>query len=90
VEHLNEFRAFDISGGGGQVPGKIAIQIARFARACAEKRSEEFLQDLILRTGLSRQDIGSTMTMMLRAGVQFFVYFRALWGHATTQGAFIQ
>lgn len=90
VEHLNEIRAFDTNGGGDPIPAKIAIQIERFARACAEKRSEEFLQDLILRTGLSRQDIGSTMTMMLRAGVQLFVYFRALWGHATTQGAFIQ
>jgi len=58
AEHLNELRAFDIHGGGDPIPAKIAIQIERFARACAEKRSEEFLRDLILRTGLSRQDIG--------------------------------
>ncbi|WP_458879486.1 hypothetical protein [Arenibacterium sp. CAU 1754] len=87
AENLNDLRAFDINGGGDPTPAKIAIQIERFARACAEKRSEAFLQDMISRTGLSRQDIGSAMTMMLRAGVQFFVYFRALWGHATTQGA---
>ncbi|OOY31105.1 hypothetical protein [Thioclava sp. F36-6] len=84
AEHLNKLRDFDTGGGGDPTPAKIAMQIERFARACAEKRSEEFLRDLILRTGLSRQDIGHTLTMMLRAGVQFFVYFRVLWGHATT------
>ena len=66
------------------IRARLAIQVERFARACAQKKTEEFLKNLILRTGLSRQDIGYTMTMMLRASVRFFVYFRALWGHAAS------
>lgn len=84
AEHIDELRAFDTAGGGDPVPARLAIQVERFARACAQKRTEEFLKDLILRTGLSRQDIGYTMTMILRASVRFFVYFRALWGHAAS------
>ncbi|KXJ50571.1 MAG: hypothetical protein AXW12_03450 [Thalassospira sp. Nap_22] len=84
AEHIDDLRAFDTAGGGDPVPARLAVQVERFARACAQKRTEEFLKDLIIRTGLSRQDIGYTMTMMLRASVRFFVYFRALWGHAAS------
>ena len=84
AEHIYDLRAFDTAGGGDPVPARLAVQVERFARACAQKRTEEFLKDLIIRTGLSRQDIGYTMTMMLRASVRFFVYFRALWGHAAS------
>jgi hypothetical protein len=31
---------------------------------------------------LPRAEVGRTITLMLRAGIEFFVYFRALWGHA--------
>ena len=89
-DNIAELRAFDTKGGGDPVPAKIAIQIERFARAAAQGQAEDFLLELTVRTGLSRMDADYAMTMMLRAGVRFFVYFRALWGHAITERVSIQ
>ena len=85
AENIAKLRVFDVKGGGDPVPAKIAIQIERFARAAAQGHTEDFLLELTVRTGLSREDAGYAMTMMLRAGVRFFVYFRALWEHAITE-----
>lgn len=85
IEGLDQIRTFDSSGGGDPIPARMAVQIERYARACAERRAEAFVDDIIFRTGLSRADVGRTLTMMLRAGIEFFVYFRSLWGHANQQ-----
>lgn len=85
IEGLDQIRTFDSNGGGDPIPARMAVQIERYARACAERRAGAFVDDIIFRTGLCRADVGRTLTMMLRAGIEFFVYFRALWGHANQQ-----
>ncbi len=87
IEGLDDIRSFDTNGGGNPVPARIAAQVERYARACAERRSDAFVNDIVFRTGLSRADIGRVLTMMLRAAIEFFVYFRALWSHALHQQA---
>jgi len=82
IEDLDLMRTFDTGGGGDLTPARIAVQLERFARASAERRAEPFVEDLTFRTGLSRAEVGYALTMMLRAGIEFFVYFRALWSHA--------
>ena len=64
------------------MPARIAAQVERYAKACAEGRADAFVHDIAFRTGLPRAEVGRTITLMLRAGIEFFVYFRALWGHA--------
>jgi hypothetical protein len=83
-EKIDELRAFDTKGGGDAFPAKIAVQVERFARAATQRRAREFMVDLSSRTGLSQEDLGPAMTMMIRAGILFFVYFRALWANALT------
>ena len=78
-------RSFDTGGGGDERPARIATAIEHFARAAALGRAEEHVEGLAFRTGLSRAEVGRTLTMMLRAGVELFVYFRALWSHAREQ-----
>lgn len=82
AEPLELMRSFDTGGGGDPAPARIAIQLERFARACATRRAEASIEDIVFRTGLSREEIGRAMTLMLRAGIEIFSYFRALWRHA--------
>lgn len=82
IDGLDLMRSFDTEGGGDPMPARIATQIERFARACAEARLKAFVDDIAFRTGLPHSEVGRTLTMMLRAGIEVFVYFRALWGHA--------
>ncbi|WP_066811158.1 hypothetical protein [Frigidibacter mobilis] len=86
VEGLEQIRSFDINGGGDPLPARIAIQIERHARSCAEARADSFVDDIVFRTGLPRREVGQSLTLMLRAGVEIFAYFRALWGHASKNG----
>ncbi|MEO9904542.1 MAG: hypothetical protein ABJF28_27410 [Nisaea sp.] len=79
VEDLDALRAYDTGGGGDARPARIAATLERFARACAQHRSSQFLDDIAFRTGLSPSEIGECMTLMLRAGIEIFVYFRGLW-----------
>ncbi|WP_083101034.1 hypothetical protein [Pseudophaeobacter leonis] len=65
-------------------PAKVAVQVERFARAATHRRAGDFMADLSSRTGLAQEDLGPAMTMMIRAGIHFFVYFRALWANAMT------
>lgn len=83
---VEELRVFDAGGSGGDRIARIAVATERFARACALGRASTFLDDLAFRTGLSPREIGESMTLMLRAGIEFFVYFRALWSHAAQDG----
>jgi hypothetical protein len=85
ADSIDHLRSFDIGGGGDEAPTRIAIQMERFARACAQHRAEAFVSDLVFRTGLPRQEIGRVLTMMLRAAIEFFVYFRALWSFSLSQ-----
>ena len=78
-------RSFDTGGGGDERPTHIATAIEHFARAAALGQAEEHVERLAFRTGLSRAEVGRTLTMMVRAGVEFFVHFRALWSHAREQ-----
>ena len=78
-------RCFDTGGGGDERPTHIATAIEHFARAAALGQAEEHVERLAFRTGLSRAEVGRTLTMMVRAGVEFFVHFRALWSHAREQ-----
>lgn len=82
IEGLDLMRSFDTGGGGDSMPAKIATQIERFSRACTVSGTKAFVDDIALRTGLPRSEVGRALTMMLRAGIEVFVYFRALWGHA--------
>lgn len=82
IGDLDQIRSFDVNGGGDPVPARIAIQIERFARACALGRAEPFIEDAAFRTGLSVEEVGFLLSLMVRAGVELFVYFRALWAHA--------
>ncbi|AXS40981.1 hypothetical protein D1F64_14290 [Breoghania sp. L-A4] len=82
IEGLEALRSFDSGGGGDLFPARLAAGIERFARACAGQRADAFIDNVEFRTGLPRQEIGQTLTMMLRAGIEFFVHFRALWSHA--------
>ncbi len=83
AEGLDHLRSFDSNGGGDPLPVRIALQIERHARACAEGRAQVFVSDIVFRTGLPRREIGQALTLMLRAGVEIFSYFRALWAHAS-------
>ena len=85
VGELDLLRSFDQGGGGDLLPARLAALIERFARACAERRAATFIDDLEFRTGLSRREVGQSLTLILRAGVDFFVYFRALWTRAIEQ-----
>lgn len=87
VAELDQLRSFDQGGGGDLQPARFAALIERFARACAERRAAAFIDDLEFRTGLSRREVGQVLTLILRAGVEFFVYFRALWTRAIEQDA---
>lgn len=79
---LDQIRSFDVNGGGDPIPARIAVQIERFARACALRRVEPFIKDAAFRTGLSVEEAGFILSLMIRAGVELFAYFRALWAHA--------
>ena len=81
----DELRRFDHDGGGDPFPARAATALERFARAAACCRSEDHMDQISFRTGLSRSEAGQALTMILRAGVEFFVYFRALWSHAAAQ-----
>ena len=78
-------RSFDTGGGGDERPTHIAMVIEHFARAAALGQAGEHVEHLAFRTGLSRAEVGRTLTMMVRAGVELFVHFRALWSHAREQ-----
>lgn len=82
---LQELRAFDSGGGGDDRPARMTIAIEQFARAAALHRCDAYMDDLAFRTGLPRPEIGRTMTLMLRGGAEFLLYFRALWSHAYQQ-----
>ena len=82
VGDLEQIRSFDVNGGGDPIPARIAIQIERFARACALGRVKTFIEDAAFRTGLSVEEVGFLLSLMVRAGIELFVYFRALWTHA--------
>ncbi|MBB4571517.1 hypothetical protein [Rhizobium leucaenae] len=85
IEGLDQIRSFDNNGGGDPLPARIAAQVERFARACAAHRATDYIDDIVFRTGLPREEVGRALTMMLRAGIEFFVYFRALWAHVIQQ-----
>jgi hypothetical protein len=78
-------RPFDSGGGGDDRPARIAIAIERLARAAALRQTEAHIEALAFRTGLSPADIGLSLTLMLRAGIELFVHFLALWSHACDQ-----
>lgn len=82
IEDIETIRNFDIGGGADPRPARIGAAIERFARACALGRAEAHLDDLVFRTGLSPSEVGTCLTLMLRAGIEIFVYFRALWSQA--------
>lgn len=82
IGDLDQIRSFDVNGGGDPIPARIAIQIERFARACALGRVEPFIEDAAFRTGLSVAEAGFVLSLLIRAGVELFAYFRALWAHA--------
>ncbi|SIT05291.1 hypothetical protein SAMN05421759_11273 [Roseivivax lentus] len=82
---LDKIRAFDSGGGGDPVPARIVVAIERFARAAALNDLAEHVAGISHRTGLEIEDIGPALTLMLRAGIEVFAYFRPLWGHAATQ-----
>lgn len=82
IAELDALRVFDAGGGGDPYPARLAAAVERFARAAALGRAAAHIEDLEFRTGLSRAEIGQALTMMLRAGLEFFTYFRALWAHA--------
>lgn len=84
-DDIEALRAFDTGGGGDENPARIAVAIERFARSAAMRRTEKHLEDLVFRTGLPRAEIGRSLTLMLRAGVNFLLYFRALWSQAQAQ-----
>lgn len=85
VADLNRLRSFDSGGGGDPLPPRIAAAIERFARAAALRETEVHVHALCARTGLPRAEIGHALTLMLRAGIEFFVYFRGLWSKAAKQ-----
>ncbi len=85
VADLEAIRSFDLGGGGDDRPARIAAAIERFARDAALARSEDHLCKLSFRTGLGRNDVGECLTLMLRAGIEVFVYFRALWSQAAQE-----
>lgn len=82
IAELDALRVFDAGGGGDPYPARLVAAVERFARAAALGRAAAHIEDLEFRTGLSRAEIGQALTMMLRAGLEFFTYFRALWAHA--------
>lgn len=82
VGDIEALRSFDTGGGGDDRPARIAAAIERFARACALGHASAHLDDLAFRTGLPRAELGECLTLMLRAGIELFVYFRALWTQA--------
>ncbi len=79
---IDALRVFDAGGGGDPFPARLAAAVECFARAAALGEAEAHVNDLVFRTGLSRGEAGQAVTMMIRAGCEFFVYFRALWAHA--------
>lgn len=85
VADLDRLRTFDSGGGGNPLPARIAAAIERFARAAALRETEAHVDALCARTGLPRAEIGQALTLMLRAGIEFFVYFRGLWTQAAKQ-----
>jgi len=85
VDTLGHLRSFDAGGGGDPRPARIAASIERFARAAALGEAERHVDGLVTRTGLPRAEIGQALTLMLRAGIEFFVYFRGLWSQAAQQ-----
>jgi len=87
IEGLDRLRSFDSGGGADPLPARIAAQIERLARSCAAMRVHSFVDDVVFRTGLPRREIGQALTLMLRGGVEFFAYFRALWAHANKDGS---
>lgn len=78
-------RSFDTGGGGDDRPARIATAIERFARAAALRQADPHINALAFRTGMSRAEIGISLTLMLRAGIELFVHFLALWSHAREQ-----
>lgn len=82
VESLGRLRDFDHAGGGDDRAARLAAVLERFARACALKEADDFLARLAFRTGFTARECGRVLTLILRAGVEIFAYFRILWHHA--------
>lgn len=79
VENLDALREFDRAGGGDPYPARIVALLERVARAAAQGCTAETLDAIAARTGLLRADIGRTLTLLLRAGIEAFAHFLALW-----------
>lgn len=86
ADGIEQLRSFDTNGGGDQLPVRIAIQLERHARSCANKAAATFVDDIVFRTGLPRREVGQALTLMMRAGIEIFAYFRVLWMHAQKDG----
>jgi|GEM_PF-2035703 len=72
-------RKFDTDGGGDDRITRVAATIESFASSCAVGQSQKFVQAVTSRTGFASADVGRALTLMIRADVEVFVYFKSLW-----------
>ncbi|AGI67588.1 hypothetical protein OAN307_c19390 [Octadecabacter antarcticus 307] len=79
-------RSFEKDGGGDDRVTKIAYVVESFARSCALGEADEFVRAVTYRTGFDCTDVGRALTLMMRADVEVFVYFKNLWTAGLKQG----
>lgn len=85
IEEIDRLRIYDHAGGGDERAARFAALLDRFARASALGEAATFLDRLVFRTGLPVRECGRVLTLILRAGVEIFSYFRVLWHHAAAK-----
>ncbi|OWU75592.1 hypothetical protein ATO3_05030 [Marinibacterium profundimaris] len=79
---LARLRAFDLTGGKDALPARITALLERFARASRIGRSDDFLADLVTRTGLPRDTVGEVLTVSVRCGPELFSIILMFWDAA--------
>lgn len=87
VPELDRLRAFDRTMGHDLLGARLVSLIERFARASRLKKAEAAFSEIVRRTGLSHVEVGDTLTLICRVGVEALAHFLTVWDHAVREHA---
>ncbi len=87
VPELDRLRAFDRTMGYDLLGARLVSLIERFARASRLKNAEAAFSEMVRRTGLSHVEVGDTLTLICRVGVEALAHFLTVWDHAAREQA---
>ena len=83
--HVDQLRSFDRVSGHREDTARIMALLERFARASRTFSAEAFLAATVQRTGLSAEEVGEVLTILIRAAAIGFAHFLTVWAQAVDQ-----